>query len=221
VLAKHNHSKPSDLWLDDSEHQKQTTTGMRIRKEATRRTWRNSTNSSNLPSLASCPANRVKYLSLLFLFDCSDSLTPVSCNALNCTNTGSVPRGLCEGRPSRPETAALDWGFNKLATTDDADDDEQEGEEEEEEERTGFKTKFRSSTGIDLICLALPPEILLLLTGNRGYNRIGVVLQVNKRQVIEWVLFLGVELIPGCFRGHLPMLMNGAGLFRFLELRGK
>jgi hypothetical protein len=110
-----------------------------------------------------------------------------------------------------------------LATTDDddADDDEQEGEEEEEEERTGFKTEFRSSTGIDLIRLALPPEILLLLTGDRGYNRIGVVLQVNKRQVIEWVLFLGVELIPGCFRGHLPMLMNGAGLFRFLELRGK
>ncbi len=199
---------------------------MRIRKEATRRTWRNSTNSSNLPSLASCPANRVKYLSLLFLFDCSDSLTPVSCNALNCTNTGSVPRGLCEGRPSRPETAALDSGFNKLATTDDddADDEEEdgeEGEEEEEEERTGFKTEFRSSTGIDLICLALPPEILLLLTGDRGYNRIGVVLQVNKTQVIEWVLFLGVELIPGCFRGHLPMLMNGAGLFRFLELRGK
>jgi hypothetical protein len=113
-----------------------------------------------------------------------------------------------------------------LATTDDddADDEEEdgeEGEEEEEEERTGFKTEFRSSTGIDLICLALPPEILLLLTGDRGYNRIGVVLQVNKTQVIEWVLFLGVELIPGCFRGHLPMLMNGAGLFRFLELRGK
>jgi hypothetical protein len=111
-----------------------------------------------------------------------------------------------------------------LATTDDddADDDEEEGEEEEEEEeRTEFKTEFRSSTGIDLICLALPPELLLLLTGDRGYNRIGVVLQVNKRQVIEWVLFLGVELILGCFRGHLPILMNGAGLFRFLELRGK
>ncbi len=112
---------------------------MRIRKEATRRTWRNSTNSSNLPSLASCPANRVKYLSLLFLFDCSDSLTPVSCNALNCTNTGSVPRGLREGRPSRPETAALDSGFNKLATSDDddADDDGEEGEEGEEEEEHG------------------------------------------------------------------------------------
>jgi hypothetical protein len=87
--------------------------------------------------------------------------------------------------------------------------------------RRGRRGRRRRSTGIDLICLALPPEILLLLAGDRGYNRIVVVLQVNKRQVIEWVLFLGVELIPGCFRGHLPMLKNGAGLFRFLELRGK
>jgi hypothetical protein len=106
-----------------------------------------------------------------------------------------------------------------LATSDDDDADDEE--EEGEEERSGFKTEFRSSTGIDLICLALPSKILLLLTGDRGYNRIGVVLQVNKRQVIEWVLFLGAELIPGCLRGHLPMLKNGAGLFRFLELRGK